>query len=276
MNEIGIFEKTFARPTFGETLDAVAGHGIRHIQLHLEAAGLDPMPLEIPDPAREMIRRETTSRGIAVAGLSATYNMSHPDASVRRDGLARLEVMAAACHDLGTSVLTLCTGTRDPDDKWRHHPDNGTPAAWSDLVASTTAALAIAERHDVVLAVEPEPANVVRDARAARRLLDELGSDRLRILLDPANIVAGALGRPPAEALADAFALLGGDIVVAHAKDVDAAGRFRPAGTGVVPWGAYVSLLRASGFAGPLILHTLTEEDVPGCTAVLEEVMAGV
>jgi len=269
MIEIGIFEKTFRCPTFGETLDAVADQGLRHIQLHLEAAGLEPMPLDVPDATRRTIREETTSRGIAVAGLSATYNMAHPDPAVRADGLARLAVLAAACRGLGTSTLTLCTGTRDPDDKWRFHPDNGTPAAWADLAASMTAALALAERHGLSLAIEPEPANVIRDAPAARRLLDELGSERLKIILDPANIVAGALDRDPSDTLAAAFALLGGDIVVAHAKDVDAAGRFRPAGQGIVPWPVYVGLLRESGFAGPLILHSLTEADVAGCVATL-------
>ena len=270
MIELGIFEKTFVRPTFGETLDAVAAHGLRHIQLHLEAAGLEPMPLDVPECTRRLIRHEISGRGISVAALSATYNMAHPDPAVRADGLARLTVMAAACRDLSTTVITLCTGTRDPDDKWRNHPDNDTPAAWSDLSASMTAALAIAERHDLTLAVEPEPANVMRDALAARRLLDELGSDRLKIILDPANIVAGALDRDPTETLTAGFAHLGPDIVVAHAKDIDADGRFRPAGTGIVPWPAYLALLRASAFAGPLILHTLTEADVPGCLALLQ------
>ena len=274
MSEIGIFEKVFERPTYGETLDTVAWHGIRHIQLHLEAAGLEPMPLEVPATVVETIRREMTDRGIAVAGISATYNMAHPDPTVRGDGLARLAVVAAVCRDLGTSVVTLCTGTRDRESKWRHHPDNDTPEAWADLVTSLRAALDVAERHDLTLAVEPEPANVMRDALAARRLLDELGSDRLKIILDPANIVAGAMDRPPAESLADAFALLGGDIVVAHAKDVDASGRFCPAGTGIVPWDTYLALIRESRFAGPLILHTLTESDVPGCVAVLKDAMS--
>ena len=269
MIEIGIFEKTFRRPTFGETLDAVAAHGLRHIQLHLEAAGLEPMPLDVPDATRRTIREETTSRGIAAAGLSATYNMAHPDTAVRADGLARLAVIAAACRDLGTQTLTLCTGTRDLADKWRAHPNNGTPAAWADLTASMSAALDLAERHDLTLAIEPEPANVIRDAPAARRLIDEFGSPRLKIILDPANIVAGALDRDPSDTLAAAFALLGDDIVVAHAKDVDAAGRFRPAGHGIVPWPVYVRLLGASAFRGPLILHSLTEADVPGCVTML-------
>ena len=269
MKGIGIFEKTFERPSFGATLDAVADHGLRHIQLHLEVVGLEPMPLEIPDTVVETIQRETTVRGIQVAALSATYNMAHPDPAVRDDGLARLSVMAAACRALGTTVLTLCTGTRDRDNKWRHHPDNATPEAWADLSASLSDALVIAERHDLTLAVEPEPANVMRDALTARRLMDEIGGDRLKIILDPANIVAGALDCPPAESLADAFALLGGDIVVAHAKDVDATGHFCSAGSGIVPWDVYLTQISEAGFTGPLILHTLTEADVPGCVATL-------
>ena len=201
--------------------------------------------------------------------------MAHPDPAARADGLTRLAVIAAACRDLGTATLTLCTGTRDPADKWRAHADNGTPAAWADLSASMTAALALAERHDLTLAIEPEPANVIRDASTARRLLNELGSPRLKIILDPANIVAGTLDRDPGETLAAAFDLLGDDIVVAHAKDVDAAGRFRPAGQGIVPWPLYVRLIRESGFGGPLILHSLEEADVPACAAMLSAAIEG-
>ena len=73
-------------------------------------------------------------------------------------------------------MVTLCTGTRDPDDMWRAHPDNATPGAWRDSVEQIAAALAVAEAHGVTLAFEPEHNNVVRDAPAGRRLLDELRS----------------------------------------------------------------------------------------------------
>src|SRR5690606_37914994 len=37
--EIGIFAKTFIRPTVGETLDAVAAHGVRTVQFNLSCVG---------------------------------------------------------------------------------------------------------------------------------------------------------------------------------------------------------------------------------------------
>ncbi len=81
--------------------------------------------------------------------------MIHPDPAVRRAGERRLAVIAAACRALGTSVVTLCTGTRDPQDQWRHHIDNQTPEAWHDLLKAFEVAVRIAEAHDIMLGVEP-------------------------------------------------------------------------------------------------------------------------
>ncbi len=34
---------------------------------------------------------------------------------------------------MGTSVITLCTGPRDPSEMWRHHPDNHTTEERTEL-----------------------------------------------------------------------------------------------------------------------------------------------
>src|SRR5690606_16651568 len=97
-------------------------------------------------------------------------------------------VIAASCTAIGTGIVTLCTGTRDPDDQWRYHPDNGSPQAWRDMLAEMEKAVEIAMRHDIRLGIEPELANIVDSAKAARRLLDDIGGDRLVVVLDPANL----------------------------------------------------------------------------------------
>ena len=57
-------------------------------------------------------------------------------------------------------------------------------------------ALQIADEHRVTLGVEPEVSNVVDSARKARRLLDEMQSPRLKIIMDVANLFhAGYLKR---------------------------------------------------------------------------------
>src|SRR5439155_2704579 len=134
MMQLGIFAKTFVRPTLAQTLDAVVVHGLQYTQFNLACAGLPSMPDHLDPAAVAMIREEFAARNLSMAAVSGTFNMIHPDVDKRRDGMQRLQVLAEACEQLGTSIITLCTGTRDPDNMWRRHPDNDTPAAWRDLL----------------------------------------------------------------------------------------------------------------------------------------------
>jgi sugar phosphate isomerase/epimerase len=154
---------------------------------------------------------------------------------------------------------------------WRRHPDNDTPEAWRDMIAALREAVQIAEEHALTLGFEPEVTNVVDSAAKGRRLLDEIGSPRMKVVMDGANLFhAGELPRMR-EILEEAFALLGNDIVLAHAKDLsrDGDAGHEAAGTGLLDYDLYLSLLRRVGYQGPLILHALTEEQVASCVAFL-------
>jgi sugar phosphate isomerase/epimerase len=268
---LGIFAKTFVRPTLAATLDAVRAHGLDCVQFNLSCAALPPLPERIDPGVCRRVRDELNARGITMAAISGTCDLIHPDAERRHDGLRRLRVLIEACPALGTSIVTLCTGTRDPDDPWRRHPDNDTPEAWRDLVASLRALLPAAEDVGITLAFEPEVANVVDRAQKGRRLLDEIGSSRLKVVMDAANLFhAGDLARMR-EVLDEAFALLGRDVVLVHAKDLSRDGEagHEAAGTGLLDYDSYLAHLRRAGFDGPLILHGLTEAQVPAAVAFL-------
>lgn len=266
---LGIFTKTFPRPSLEETLDAVRAHGLGCVQFNMTCAGLPPMPEEIPPELAERIRGEMDKRNLTMTAVSGTFNMIHPDAEKRRDGLRRLGVLASACGRLGTPVITLCTGTRDPLDMWRHHPDNDTPEAWQVLLASVERALEVAEEYGVTLAFEPEVNNVVDSAEKGRRLLDEMRSVRLKVVMDAANLFReGALPRSD-EVLDKAFELLGKHIAIAHAKDVNNTGELVAAGSGELDYDRYLKHLRGVGYESPLILHGLEELEVEGSVAFL-------
>jgi sugar phosphate isomerase/epimerase len=264
--QIGIMAKTFVRPTLAEVLDAVKAHGLGAVQFNLACAGLPSLPDRIAVEQSDLIRQTLAVRGIEMAAVSGTFNMIHPDPARRREGLRRLGVLAGTCERLGTEVITLCTGSRDPDDMWRRHPDNDTPAAWRDLTVSMAEAIQTAEQYGVSLGIEPEVSNVVDSARKARRLLDEMQSPRLKVIMDGANLFhAGELPRMR-EILSKAFELLGQDIVLAHAKDLsrDGAAGQEAAGTGLLDYDYYLALLAEAGYDGPLILHSLREEQIAG------------
>jgi sugar phosphate isomerase/epimerase len=266
---LGIFARTFERPTMESALDAVVAHGLDAVQFNPMLLGGPSLPETISPAEAARVARAHAERGLELIAVSGTYNMAHPDPEQRAAGARRLTELIAAAPAMGAAVVTLCTGTRDPGDMWRAHPDNGTSAAWADMLAALATAVEAAERAGVTLGVEPEPGNVVRDAPAARELLDEVASPALRIVLDAANLL-------PPDALPDqhrvldtAFELLGADIVLAHAKDVRADGTVVAAGRGGVDYLAYVAHLRQAGFAGALVLHGLAESEVADSAAFL-------
>jgi sugar phosphate isomerase/epimerase len=268
---IGIFARTFSRPTLGELLQAIAQCGVGSVQFNFSCVNLPTLPEQINATLAEQIRREFMARELKLAAVSGTFNMIHPDVRVREDGLRRFRELVGACARMGAPVITLCTGTRDSENMWQRHPHNDLPEAWRDLLASLSEALAVAEDNRITLGVEPEPNNVVTSARKARRLLDELKSPRLKIVMDAANLIQGEDVPRMRETLNEAFDLLGGDIVIAHAKDIQMAGEPRhvAAGKGFLDYDHYLSLLNACGFAGPLILHELQESEVAGSVAFL-------
>jgi sugar phosphate isomerase/epimerase len=274
--DIGIFSKTFARPTLGAVLDAVAEHGVHAVQFNLSCAGVEEIPDVIAPTLVATIRQEMAARGIIMSAISGTFNMIHPDMAERQAGLRRLRTLAAACESLGTSVITLCTGTRNPESMWRSHPDNGSEDAWRDLVVSMHETAAIAEEYGVTMAFEPEVSNVIDSAQRARRLLDEIGSPYLKVVMDGANIFhQGELPHMTA-ILTEAFDLLGNDIALAHAKDLTEDGHAgnAAAGTGLLDYDLYVRLLHESGYTGALVLHGLSEAQTPGCIEFLRARLA--
>lgn len=272
MATIGVMTTEFDVQSLDEVADLVAAHRLGSVQLQLGSAvrnvptatalleGLDALGEAITEDLAQRCRTVFEARGVEIAAVDGTYNMVHPDFRRRRRNLAHLIRLIELAPTFRTRIVTLCTGSRD-DIMWRPHPDNQTDAAWRDLLIELEPAAAAAEAAGVLLAFEPEHNNVVNSARRARRLIDDLGSPALKVLMDAANIFdAGDLDRMP-DHLHEAFDLVGADIALAHAKDLDHDGDAggRAAGMGRLDYRLYLSLLQDCGFDGAVIFHQLKE-----------------
>jgi sugar phosphate isomerase/epimerase len=265
MLHIGLLAPEFPRGSLDENLDAMAAVGARASQFDLVCAVGATFPSDLSAAEIAAIRDGFSRRGLAIAALSGTVNMIHPDPALRARGLDDLKRLIPFAAALGTRVVTLCTGSRNPQSMWRPHPDNNMPEAWTDLLASVAEVIPVAQAHGITLGVEPEVANVVDSARKARRLLDEIASPHLKVIMDGANIFhKGELPRMR-DMLEAAFALVGGDLCLAHAKDLDRDGEagHLPAGKGLLDYPFYLGLLQQSGYDGPIILHGLQPGDAP-------------
>ncbi len=235
------------------------------MESHFVPTGSIEIPDVIPEDAITAIKNAAEIYGIPVIAVNGTFNMAHPDASVRAEGIRRFPAFCRAAKVLGASFVTLCSGTRNPDNLWSPHPDTCADDAWRDMRDTVTACTKIAEEYDLTLAIESEAANVICTPARARQIMDEVGSPHLKMILDCANLFHAGRAQTEyvRETIDEALAYYGHDIVLAHGKDIRA-GRgidFCATGLGIVDFTYTAQKLREYGFAGEMFLHGIYDED---------------
>ncbi len=277
---LGVMTHHLERPTIGALAGAVAEYGLSSVQLNLDSAGLPEIPGDFDADLCRRIRTAFERHDITIAAVSGTFNMIDPDRERLHQVIERYDTLLQWTRELGCTVVTACTGTRNPASMWRHHPDNATNEAWDDLMATTRLLIPLAEQRGVTIAFEPEVVNVVDTAEKAQRYIQQTGSDRLRVVMDPANYFRPEMLMHMESVLDDIFTRVGSYIALAHAKDVrppnpDGTECVRPAaGTGQLDYARYIRLLTESGYDGGLVMHSLSEAEVPASAAYVRRFLS--
>ena len=269
--ELGIFSKTFVRSSLNEVLDVVKDQRYTCVQFNMASAGLPSMPDSIPDSLPDEIHWSLSEHGLLMSALSGTFNMIHPDKKQREPGLERLGVLIQNAKEMGTDMITLCTGSFDSENMWRFHPENNSVNAWKMLCETMEQAISMAENAGIYLGIEPELANVINSAEKAKRLINEMQSQQLRIVFDPANLFEKASQKEIELIIGKGLDLLAEHIHIAHAKDRTPDGSFATAGKGILPYWFFLKELNQTGFDGPLITHGLEEDEAEFCYNFLNE-----
>ena len=269
--KVGIMTNHFVRQSLDETLDAIISHDIFHVQFNLASAHMKGSLDHEIDLVGNQVSQQITKRNMSISALSGEINMVHPDLVLRQAEITHLQKLISSCKNFGTSIIATCTGSRSTESMWKYHPENETEEAWQVLITTLEKLLPVAEKHGVILAFEPEVNNVANTISKSLRLIEEMKSPNLKIVMDAANIFGKGELPQMSEILDQAFDLLGDYIALAHAKDLDRDGDagHLAAGTGLLDYDRYVSLLCSLPFDVPVILHGLNEDQVDGCVSML-------
>ena len=251
---------------------AIAGYGFESVQLsfssvpeaNFRGTGQFEFPEKTDDEVISLIRDSSKRHSVDIIACSGTFNMAHPDMHVRKEGIKRFNGFAEMTHRLGVKFISLCAGTRRKESLWTYHTDNSTPEAWDDMIVTLKECVKIAERYDIVLAVETEAATVVDTPEKARRMMGEIGSENLKMIMDCANLFhAGEAKKENVKNIvAHAFGVFGGDVVMAHAKDIAQSDgiKFCPTGEGIIDYAQFVELLNKHDYKGDTLLHGIYDE----------------
>lgn len=239
--------------------------------------------IEIPESVSEEAIRAILAaaevHGIKICAVNGTFNMAHPDPAVRAEGLRRFRGFLDGVRALGCGMATLCSGSRSLAGLWTYDPSTALPDAWDDMYEVMTQAVRLAEERGIVLAIETEASNVISTPEAARRIMDEIGSPNLKMILDCANLFHRGQAHPEnVRVMIDrAFEHFGNDIVIAHGKDIRESDGIDFCGTGfgIVDFPYMIKKLNEHHFGGDMMLHGIYKEsDMSGCIEFMRGCMA--
>lgn len=261
--ELGIFSKTY-EGDLETVFRRIQADGLTATQFNLTTAGLETMPLVYNKDDLDEVKRISKKYNIKLAALSGTFNMIDPDSKARNDGIKRFRVLCEIANYLNIPVISLCTGSKNPNDKWAWDDRNLKDSSWNDLLKTTKQIINYAKEYNVVLGVEPEVNNIINTPKRARKYLDIFKSKHLKIIMDGANLFIPTKVEAMQETLKEAFDYLGNDICLAHAKDLCLTSKitFVAAGEGAIDFKTYIKLLNKYNYKGPLIIHGLSETQV--------------
>lgn len=154
---------------------------------------------------------------IDVAVLGCYLNLAHPDSKQLQKIIEKYQAHIRFASILGCGVVGTETGA--PNEKYQYEPYCHSEGALKTFIHNLKGIVTYAEKMGVILAIEPVWKHIVCNPKRARRVLDEIQSPNLQIILDPVNLLDISNYEQQVEIVDEAIELLGKDVAVVHIKD---------------------------------------------------------
>lgn len=154
---------------------------------------------------------------IDLAVLGCYLNLANPDPEKLKEIQEKYKAHIRFAAHLGVGVVGTETGAPNLEYKFEE-------ACWSEealqtFITNLRPIVEYAEKMGVLVAIEPVVRHIVCNPKRARRVLDEINSPNLRIILDPVNLLETYNYDKQDEIFDEAIELLGKDVAVLHVKD---------------------------------------------------------
>ena len=189
------------------------------------------------------------SAGISIHSIGVYTNMIHPDENERKANMEYFEGMMRFGTTIDVHTFVTEAGHFHP-----YNPAPGVPyyfreEVWRRMVTTGKDLAKMAEKYDATVLLEPFLGGFLASSKRTRLFIEEVGSPRIRALLDPANLLE-------VEDIEDMFTQLGPWIDCLHAKDWKLhMMRGLPPGQGNLDYPKFVDLAAKHTPHAPLILE---------------------
>ncbi len=246
--QLGIRAHDVAYAPFDQLVKKVREQGFSciHVALGKSIKEFDPGIAAMTPGLAMYMKRVCLENKIDIAVLGNYCNLCHPDPEVHEGILKRYVAHMRFASLLGCGVVGTETGACNAG--YCYEPHNHSEEAFRIFVKNLVPVVEAAERFGVILAIEPVWKHIIYSPRRARRVLDEIASPNLQIILDPVNLLCRDNLEQQDEIISEAFDLLCDDIAVIHMKDFRIEGddlRSIPAGEGGLNYDLLLKRIKA-------------------------------
>lgn len=187
------------------------------IQLALNKAIIDIDTLEnISVDQLKYIKSEMDAKDIKISVLGCYLNYGYPDDRIREDNISMFKKHIDYAKILGARVVGTETGSYTSDFKF--HPWNHTEEAYALIKKSFTDIATYAEEKGVDIAIEPVAHHTINTLKKLRRLIDDIGSKRIKVIFDPVNLLTPKNHHEQLSIMDEAFSLFAEELIIIHAK----------------------------------------------------------
>ena len=255
---IGIRMHDAAEGTLKERAGFVRAQGFSCVHLALSKT-IDPKLMEPAAATPGLAAQVRHDLGdIDLAVLGCYLNLTHPDEAAYRDILRRYRAHIQLARWMNAGCVGTETG--NPNAAYSYDPARShTPEALEMFMRRVAPVVECAENFGVTLAIEPVYTHIVHDGKAARKVLDTIRSDNLKIILDPVNLLHPDNVDRRDDVIREAIDLLGEDVVIIHMKDYKRGEKSLSSmacGLGEMD---YTDILRFAKYQKPFIQMTLED-----------------
>ena len=195
------------------------GFSCAHVALSkvLDDFAMEEAPEKLTEEYALRVRKTFEESGMECAVLGCYLNLADPDPERR----ARTQEIYKAHLRFAARIGARVVGTEtyaNPESVFTE-PAPQSEEAFRLLMDSLKPVVRCAEETGAVLAVEPVWYHIISTPERAARMLEELPSDNLQIILDAVNLIAPAEAGRAEDIIRNAISLLGDRVRILHMKD---------------------------------------------------------
>lgn len=240
---IGMRGHDFGRMEPSALASAIADAGFCATQLAFTKAFPEPASAYMTQEQLLRIKEIFAEKGIFLPVLGCYISASDRDDAIRQ------RAKASFAENLRASVIlgARCVGTETTHFTFDESEREAAYARLLDFVQSVVPA---AQDCDATIGIEPVAGHTLNTPELTRRLLNEVASPHVQVILDLANLLTPQSCSPQAQRdiLDRCLTLWGDKVCVLHIKDgvFGADGKWipRPMGEGVMDWKTILPILR--------------------------------